>query len=163
MVAAVLGETLTVPSLELEHLVERQAVSGGALLGVLHPVAGLVLDQRVRQLHVDPVDHGLERAIADHTLGLALLRLVDLLAEVGAELVERVELGRGRGEVVVGLGELEGLHVLDQDREVRAGAAPEGSSGREGGSVPSKSRMSPGFLPGNCWSMASPSSPEPTE
>ena len=49
---------------------------------------------------------------------------LDLLAQVGPELVEGVELGGRLGELVVGGGQLLRLDLLDQDLEVHGSVPP---------------------------------------
>ena len=62
--------------------------------------------------------HGrVERRLAELGLDLRGLGLGEPLADVLAQLVERVEAGLG-GEVVVELGKLLGLDLLDRDREL---------------------------------------------
>ena len=118
VVARILPEALLVPSLGLQELLDRDARTLGLLLRVLHPVLGLVVHQRVGQFDLDLVEHRLQRPVAQLPLDVALLQLGEPLAQVVAQLRHRVELAGGLGEVVVGLGQLAGLHVLDQDGHV---------------------------------------------
>ena len=75
------------------------------------------LDQRLGHLDGRGADGGVDRGLAELGLDLALLRLGEALADVLAQLVERVEAGLG-GEVLVELGQLLGLDLLDRDREL---------------------------------------------
>jgi hypothetical protein len=86
---------------------------------VTQPVGRLVLHERVGQIDLDGVDQRLEDSVPDHTLDLAILDLVDLGPEVGAQLVHRVELRRGLRERIVGVRKFQGLHVLHENAERR--------------------------------------------
>ena len=117
MIPAVVVEPIAVPALDLEHLIEREPVPAGVLFGMMHAVRRLVLDQRVGEIHVDGVHQGLEDPIADHALDLALLHLADLLAEIRAERIHRVELGGRLRERVIRVRELQRLDVLHEHLE----------------------------------------------
>ena len=93
--------------------------SGRLLLRVADAVGGFVLDQRLGQVDVDRVDHRREGAIAHHAVGLSFLHLGQLLAKVVAQLGDRVELRGRRGERIVGVGQAQRLHILDQHPERR--------------------------------------------
>ena len=62
-------------------------------------------------------DGGVDRGLAELGLDVARLRLGEALADVVAQLVERVEARLG-GELVVEAGQLLGLDLLDRDREL---------------------------------------------
>ena len=81
------------------------------------PVLGLTLDQRVGQVDVDVVDHRLQDPVTHDPVGVAALDLAELLAQVLAELRDRVELRGGLGERVVGLRQPARLDLLHQHPE----------------------------------------------
>ena len=68
---------------------------------------------------VAAVDGGVDRGDAEVLLGAAAERLADFLADVGAQLLQRVELGGVGGEVVVELGQDFLPHLFDLDFEDR--------------------------------------------
>ena len=75
------------------------------------------LDQRVGDVDRRAGHGGVEHRLAELGLDTALLALGEPLADVVAQLVERVEAGLG-GEVVVELGQLLRLDLLDRDGEL---------------------------------------------
>ncbi len=74
-------------------------------------------DELVGQLDRRRGDRGVDRGDAEVLLGALVDRLADALGDVGAQLLERVELGGLGGEVVVELGQDLFPHLLDLDRE----------------------------------------------
>ena len=83
----------------------------------LPQLAGAGLDQSLGDLDRRVGHGGIERGLAELGLELAFVGLAQALADVLAQLVERVEAGGVRGEVVVEVGELLGLDLLDGDGE----------------------------------------------
>ncbi len=65
---------------------------------------------------VAAVDRGVDRGDPEVLLGALADRLAEPLGDVGAQLLERVELGGLGGEVVVELGQDLLPHLLDLDR-----------------------------------------------
>ena len=66
---------------------------------------------------VGPVDGGIDRGDAEVLLDPLPHRLAELRADVGAQLLERVELGGLGGEVVAEVGQDLLAHLLDRDGE----------------------------------------------
>jgi hypothetical protein len=75
----------------------------------------LGLDQGLGHRHVARREQGLEHLVAGLDALLHPLGLLDLLAQVGAELVEGVELAGQLGEVVVEVGQLTLLDRVELD------------------------------------------------
>ena len=67
---------------------------------------------------LDQLGEGLGRLLLQRHLALHLLDDAEPLGQVGAQLVDGLELGRLRGPLVVGLGQHLLLDVLDEDPEV---------------------------------------------
>src|SRR5205814_4266162 len=88
--ARVAAEPKLVPALRLERGLERDAGALSPVLRRLDAVLGLVVDERLRKLDVDAIDQLLQDEVAHLRIGLPLLRLLQLLVEVGAELLHRV-------------------------------------------------------------------------
>ena len=88
---------------------------------VQHPVPQLArarVDERVGHVDGRLGDGGVEHRLAELGLDRALLGLAQLVADVLAQLVERVEAGGLGGELVVELGQLLRLDLLDGDLEL---------------------------------------------
>src|SRR3954447_14157893 len=87
-----------------------------------HLVVELVrarVDEGVGQVDLRLARGGVEHRLAELGSDLLLLALAQAVAEVVAQLLERVEAGGVDGEVVVELGEVLALDLLDRDRELR--------------------------------------------
>src|SRR6266540_1130742 len=98
-------------------LVERDAHHAELLGETACAVLQLLVDQRLGQWHVDLAEIGLQHSGLQLGADLAGGGLGEALAQVGLELVERVELARLLGEVVVQGRQDLGLGLLDQHRE----------------------------------------------
>ena len=75
-------------------------------LGALPHLLGARGHEVVREVEVGLRDGGVDGGLAELVLDRVLLRVLELVLDVGAQLVERVELARLGGEVVVELGQL---------------------------------------------------------
>ena len=79
-------------------------VEAAALEGAQHRVqqlGGARLDERVGDVHLGRLDQLVDRAGAEVRLELGLDRLAEARLDLGAELLERLELARRAGELVV--------------------------------------------------------------
>ena len=88
---------------------------------VLEALLHLLVHERLGDVVVDQLGEGLGGLLLHGHGGLHLLDHAEALLEVGAQLVDGLELGGLGGELVVGLGEDLLLDVLDLDRGSRPG------------------------------------------
>ena len=82
-------------------MIERQARRAQLLFQPLEAVRHLRLHERLGSLDLDVVQHLLEDPVANLRVGLHRLDLLDPLRQIGAQLVERLELRRRLRELVV--------------------------------------------------------------
>src|SRR3954454_7920569 len=124
---AVLGDDLVlVLAGDLEVRLARDALVGERVDHLLPPLARARFDERVGDVDRGGGNGGVDRGLAELGVDLGGLRLRQALANVRAQLVERVEAGLG-GEVVVEGRQLLGLDLLDRDGEL---GLPAGQLGR---------------------------------
>jgi hypothetical protein len=95
-------ELLARAPLGLQELGELVLVVVEAVDGVVHGAVDLGLDDALGQRHVRGVDDGLEDLVAGLADLLHAAHPAEPLAQVGGQLVERVELAGQLGELVVG-------------------------------------------------------------
>ena len=86
-------------------------------LGPLPHLLGARRHEVVRERQLRVRGGRVDRGLAELVLDRVLLRVLELVLDVGAQLVDGVELARLGGEVVVQLGQLLALHVLHVDVE----------------------------------------------
>src|SRR3954470_21832309 len=115
---AVLGDDrLLVLAGDLEVHLARDALVRERVEHLLPQLARAGVDERVRDVDRGGGDGGVDRGLPELGVNLRALRLGEALADVRAQLVERVEAGLG-GEVVVEGRQLLGLDLLDRDGEL---------------------------------------------
>ncbi len=103
--------------LGLEQLRDAHPEALGLVLQVVGPALHLGIDQRRWQRHVDPGEVGLQDAATELVLRLLDLATLQGVTQVGAQLLDGVELRGGGREVIVEIGQGLLPHVLDGDVE----------------------------------------------
>ncbi len=115
-----------------------------AVREILDPTAGLALDERLGRLDRHEIGRGFEHLVADGHLRLQHLHRLDPRADVGAQLVDGLELARFVDPLVGELGQHLLLGLFDDDAELRVVA---GELTETLGQRAVNSRIAPGFVP----------------
>ena len=122
--------------------------------------AGLGVDERRRRFDRHEIGGGFEHLVAQRHLRLQSLHRLDALADVGAQLVDGLELARLFRPLVVSSGSTFCFASLTMTRNLASAARRARRSDRAASAV--NSRIAPGFVPRSWSSSSSTTMPEPT-